>query len=126
MSDRSQQVLFQEMILDLHYRLCLADAMFCDTAENFVSAAVLEDWEGRSRTIQGIREYSQALQLINVDFCQIIDGKDAAFPEELGGWVYDSADGELKIQNQLERLHVIAEGLDMVLKREYLHLESGK
>jgi len=125
MGDKSQRVLFREMILDLLYRLRLADAMFCKTAEDFVSAAALEDWEGRSRTLRSIREYSQTLQIINVDFCRIVDGKNAVFPEELGEWVYDSLDGELKVQKHLAWLHVIAEGLEMAVNRELLNMEFG-
>ncbi len=124
MNDKNQRILFLEMILDLHYRLRFADAIFCNAAEDFVSASALEDWEGRSRTLRDIREYSQTLQIINVDFGRIVDRKKAVFPEELGEWIYDSLDGDLKVQKHLERLHFIAEGLEMAVNSELLHLES--
>ena len=34
-------------------------------------------------------------------------------------------DGENKVQLQLERLHAIAEGLEMSVNREILHMEFG-
>jgi len=125
MSDRSQQVLFREMILDLHYRLRLADELFCSAAESFVSAAALEEWKSRSEVILKIREYSQVLQIINVDLCRIVEGKRAVFPAELAEWIYDLPDGEIKAQIHLERLHAIAEGLEMAVNRELLHMEFG-
>ena len=52
MSERSRQILLREMILDLHYRLRLADDLFCDAAESLVSAATLEDWNSRSEALR--------------------------------------------------------------------------
>lgn len=123
MSDRSKQILFREMILDLHYRLRLADDLFCITAESLVSAAALEVWKSRCEVILKIKEYSQALQIINADLCRLIEGKKAIFPAELSDWIFDLPDGENKVQLQLERLHAIAEGLEMTVYREILHME---
>jgi len=122
MRDSNQQVLFREMILDLHYRFRLADELFCKAAESFVAAAA-EDWEKRSTVIQNLREYSQALQIINQDFCRIVKGQHAVFPAELAEWVYDLPDGEIKVQLYLERLRAIAEGEAMAVNRELLHME---
>lgn len=126
MTDRKQPILFREMIFDLHYRLRLADDLFCSAAESLVSAAALEDWKSRSDVIIKIREYSQALQIINTDLCRIIEGKRAVFPADLSEWIFDFSDGELKAQRQLEHLHAVAQGLEMTIDRELLHLESGK
>lgn len=126
MRDTSQQILFREMILDLHYRLRLADDLFCSAAESLVSAAALEDWKSRSEVILDIRKYSQALQIINSDLCRIIEGKRAVFPAELSEWIFDFPDGENKAQLQLERLHAAAQGMEMAVNRELLHLEFGK
>lgn len=125
MSDRSKQILFREMILDLHYRLRLADDLFCYAAESLVSAAALEEWKSRSEVILKIKEYSQALQIINADLCRLIEGKKAIFPAELSDWIFDLPDGENKVQLQLERLHAIAERLEMTVNREILHMEFG-
>ena len=125
MGDRSKQILFREMILDLHYRLRLADDLFCKTAESFVSAAALEEWKSRSEVILKVNEYSQALQIINADLCRIVEGKQAIFPVELSDWIFDLPDGETKVQRQLERLHAIAEGLEMTVNRELIHMEFG-
>lgn len=126
MSKKRQPILFREMILDLHYRLRLVDDLFCSAAESLVSAAALEDWKGRSEVILKIRAYSQALQIINADLCRIIEGKRAVFPADLSEWIFDFPDGEFKVQNQLERLHVIAQGIEMAINRELLHMEFGK
>lgn len=126
MSERKQPILFREMILDLHYRLRLADDLFYSAAESLVSAAALEDWKSRSEVILKIRAYSNALQIINADLCRIIEGKLAIFPAELPEWIFDFPNGEFKTQNQLERLHAIARGIEMAINRELLHMEFGK
>ena len=123
MNDRNLQILFREMIFDLCYRLRLADDLFCSTAESFVAAAALEDWASRSAVIHNIRNYSQALQIINADLCRLVDGKCAVFPAELSDWVFDLPDGESKVQSQLERLHSIAGGLETTVNRELLRME---
>ena len=125
MSEKRQPILFREMILDLHYRLRPVDDLFCSAAESLVSAAALEDWKSRSEVILKIKEYSQALQIINADLCRLIEGKKAIFPAELSDWIFDLPDGENKVQLQLERLHAIAEGLEMTVNREILHMEFG-
>ena len=126
MSDRSQQVLLREMILDLHYRLRLADDLFCHAAESLVSASALENWSSRGEAVRKIREYSQALRIIHQDQCRIMEGKHAVFPAELEEWFFDLPDGETKAQLHLERLHAIAEGLELVLNRELLKMEASK
>lgn len=126
MREKRQPILFREMILDLHYRLRLVDDLFCSAAESLVSAAALEDWQSRSDVIFKIRKYSQTLQIINADLCCIVEGKRAVFPAELSDWIFDLPDGEIKAQNQLERLHAIAEGIEMTVNRELLHMEFGK
>lgn len=123
MSERSQQVLLREMILDLHYRLRLADDLFCNAAESLVSAAALENWNSRGEAVRKIREYSQALRIIDQDLCQIEEGKHAVFPAELEEWIFDLPDGEIEAQLHLKRLHAIAAGLELILNRELLKME---
>ena len=122
MSNRNQEILLREMILDLHYRLRLADDMFCSAAESLVSASALENWSSRSEAVRKIREYSQALRIIHQDFCRILDGKRAVFPAELAEWVFDHPDGESAAQLHLKRLHAIAEGLGLTLNRELIQM----
>ena len=123
MSENCQQVLFREMIFDLHYRLRLADDLFCAAAESLVSAAALENWSNRSEAVRKIRKYSQALRIIDQDHCRILDGKHAVFPAELEEWIFDHPDGEIAAQLHLKRLHGIASGLELVLNRELLKME---
>ena len=123
MRDRDQQVLFREMILDLHYRLRLADDLFCEAAESLASALSLENWGSRSEALRKIRACSQALQIIHQDFCRIIEGKHAVFPAELADWVFDHPEGEVTARLHLKRLHTIAESLELVLDRELLQME---
>ena len=125
MSKRRQNVLFREMILDLHYRLLLADDSFCRTAEALMAAAATEEWQSRCDALRLIGEYSQTLQLINSDLCRVADGKQAVFPADLGAWIFDSGDGEFLAQRQLKRLRAIAEGLEMTVDRELLCMDSG-
>jgi len=123
MRDRNQLVLFREMILDLHYRLRLADDLFCEAAESLASALSLENWGSRGEAVRKIRTYSQALQIIHQDFCRIIEEKHAVFPPDLADWVFDHPAGEVTAQLHLKRLHAIAEGLELVLDRELLKTE---
>lgn len=123
MSERSRRILLREMILDLHYRLRLADGLFCDAAESLVSAAALEDWNSRSEALRKIGAYSQALRIIHQDRCRIMEGKRAVFPAELGEWVFELPEGEAAARLHLERLHAIAGGLELVLDRELLKTE---
>ena len=114
------------MVIDLCYRLRLADDLFCRAAENFVAAATLEEWQSRSEVIENLREYARSLQIINADFCRIIEGKQALFPAELPDWIFELPDGESKVQNYLEHLHNIAKALKMTADRELLHMESDQ
>ena len=126
MSEKSQRILFREMIFDLHYRLRLADDLFCDAAESLASAAALENWNSRSEAVRKIREYSRALQIIHQDHCRIMEGKHAVFPPDLEEWIFDLPDGETRAQRHLERLHAVAMGLELVLDRELLKMEVVK
>ena len=80
MKDRNQRVLFKEMIFDLHYRLRLADDLFCRAAEDLVAAAALEEWSSRAAAVRSIGEYSGALRVIDQDLSLILEGKQAVFP----------------------------------------------
>ena len=123
MSEKSRQILRREMILDLHYRLRLADDLFCDAAESLVSAAALEDWNSRSEALRKIGAYSRALRIIHQDHCRITEGKRAVFPAELAEWVFELPEGEVTARLHLERLRAVAEGLELVLDRELLKTE---
>lgn len=113
-------------MFDLHYRLRLADELFCAAAESLVAAAALEEWNSRSEAIRKIREYSQALRIIHEDHCRIVEGKRAVFPAELAEWIFDLPDGEIAAELHLKRLHAIAEGLELFLDRELLKMELAK
>ena len=126
MSGSCRQVLLKEMVLDLHYRLRLADEVFCKAAESLVSAVALENWNSRSEAIRKIREYSQALRIIHQDHCLVMEGKRAVFPAELPEWVFELPDGESSAQLHLKRLRAIAEGLELVLDRELLRMEFNR
>ena len=126
MSGKSRQILLREMMFDLHYRLRLADELFCAAAESLVAAAALEEWNSRSEAIRKIREYSQALRIIHEDHCRIVEGKRAVFPAELAEWIFDLPDGEIAAELHLKRLHAIAEGLELFLDRELLKMELAK
>ncbi len=123
MKDRNQRVLFKEMIFDLHYRLRLADDLFCRAAEDLVAAAALEEWSSRAEAVRSIGEYSGALRVIDQDLSLIVEGKQAVFPADLPEWVFDLPDGEFKGQLHLKRLHGIAEAMELAVSRELLQME---
>ncbi len=123
MKDQNQRIFFREMVLDLHYRLRMADELFCEAAESFVASVAFDEWENRRKVIGNIREYARALQIIDADFSRIVTGRQVVFPAELGEWIYDFADGESKVQSHLERLRAIADGLEMAVDRELLRME---
>ena len=49
-----------------------------------------------------------------------MEGKRAVFPAELAEWVFELPEGEVAARLHLERLHAIAEGMELILDRELL------
>ena len=123
MPDTSRRIVLKEMLFDLHYRLRLADELFCEAAEALVAAAALEEWKSRSEALEKIRAYSQALQIIHRDQYRIFEDRRAVFPPELAAWVFETPEGEITAELQLKRLHAIAQGLELALDRELLKTE---
>ena len=123
MSDENRRIVRREMMLDLNYRLRLADCMFFAAAETLISAAALEDWSGRSEALRRIGEYGQSLRMIARDLSLVSAGKQAVFPPELAPWIFEGSDGDSAAQLQLKRLRVVAEGMELAVDRELLQME---
>lgn len=126
MPDKNQMILYREMLLDLHYRFSLAEELFCHAAESLISASALEGWRGKREALFKINAYSNALQIIHADLYRILEEKRAVFPPDLQDWIWDQPDAEAKVSLHLERLHVVAEGLQTEVSKELLRLEVAK
>ena len=123
MNDENRQIVRREMMLDLNYRLRLADGLFFAAAETLVSAAALEDWNGRCETLRRIGAYGRALRTIARDLSLVSKGRQTVFPPELAPWIFEGSDGDIAAQLQLKRLRVIAEGMELAVDGELLQME---
>ena len=116
----------REMIIDLIYRLRLVDDLFCQATDQLMSAMSMEDAEGKKQAVQSVRDYSKALQVVYADLQHIIDGRHIVFPAEISVWQWNEPNGEDAITMTVERLHAIAEGMEMKLNAEFLQKEVHK
>ena len=114
--------MYREMLLDLNYRLRLADDLFCRSADKLLSAAALEDWASRVEAAAGINDYEQALRLIERDLLRLTDHTRVVFPAELPEWRADEPDCEEGCDRQLKHLHWIAESMELAVNSRLLRL----
>jgi len=120
----SQNTIYREMVLDLLYRLRLADELFCQVTDMVMSAMSMEDAVGRKQSVERLHYYTQALQVIYADFLRVMDGHHVTFPANIQVWQWYQADGEELIAQSLERLHAIAESMELKLNTEILKIEA--
>lgn len=113
-----------EMLMDLCYRLRLADDLLDLATDSLVDAMTLEDFAAKRRTIEQIHAYAQALQLIYADFRHLIDDCHVTFPTEPVLWQWNEPRGEEVITTVIERLHDIADGLRLKLNAALDHQEN--
>ncbi len=122
----SQNTFYRELVIDLLYRLRLADDLFCQAADAAMSATSLGDLPGKRVAVETSRTYAKALQVIYADFRHVIDGLHVAFPAEASLWQWNEPDGEERFAQGLERLHAIADGMQARLNVELLKQEVRK
>jgi len=122
----TKNTIYREMAMDLLYRLCLADDLFCQTSEAVISALGLDVISGKAEAVELLRSYAKALRVIYTDFLHIIEGQHVVFPAEVSLWQWNEPDGEETIAQTIERLHTIAEGMEMKLNAEMKKQEAGK
>ena len=101
--------------MDLCYRLRLADDLLDRATDSLVNALTLEEFSAKHQTTEQIHAYSQTLQLIYADFLHLIDDCHVTFPATPPIWQWNEPDGEKLITADLERLHDIADGLQLKL-----------
>ena len=121
-----KNTIYREMVIDLLYRLRLADDLFCQASETVMSAIGLEDAAGKMEATSLLRSYAKALQIIYADFLHLIEGQHIVFPAEISFWQWNEPDGEEAITRIIERLHTIAEGMEMRLNAELMKQEVRK
>jgi len=122
----SKNTIYREMVMDLLYRLRLADDLFCLASNAVMSAMGLEDALGKAEATRLLRSYSKALQVIYADFLHVAEGQHVVFPAEASPWQWNEPDGEMAIARIAERLHAIAEGMEMKLNTEMMKQEVRK
>lgn len=126
MADDNQSMMFLELVLDLCYRLRLADDLFCPAAKAVLSAIASNDFNPKWDAVNAVRKYSESLQIIHTDFERVLDGRRIVFPQDIADWVWEQPDAETKISLYLERMHASACGMEMLLNAELLKLEVKK
>ena len=122
----SKNTIYREMAIDLLYRLRLADDLFCQASDAVMSAIGLEDAAGKTEATSLLRSYAKSLQVIYADFLHLVEGQHVVFPAEVSLWQWNEPDGEGVIARIIERLHTIAEGMEMRLDAEMAKQEVRK
>ena len=123
MDNATQHAIYHEMVFDLRYRLRLADDLFCEAADAVVSAMKAYGFAEKERAAALVNGYSQALQVIYVDFEHVVAGHHIVFPSEVAAWRWNEPDGDSMMERTVERLHVIAESMEMKVNVEILKAE---
>jgi len=122
----NKNTIYREMVMDLLYRLRLADDLFCQTSDAVMSAIGLGDASGKTVATGLLRSYEKALQVIYADFLHLVEGQHIVFPAEISLWQWNEPDGEHAIARTIERLHAIEEGMEMKLNAEMAVQEVRK
>ena len=122
----SKNTIYREMVIDLLYRLRLADDLFCQASDSVMSAIGLDDAAGKAEATSLLRSYAKSLQVIYADFLHLVEGQHVVFPAEVSLWQWNEPDGEVAIARIIERLHTIADGMEMRLNAEMARQEVRK
>lgn len=119
-------IIIHEMLLDLCYRLRLADDLFCQASNAVMSSMKGAVFGEKVHANNLINSYSKTLQIIYSDFQLVISGCQVNFPCTLDEWQWNEPDAAERIMRILERLHGIAEGMEMKLDGSLLKAEVEK
>ena len=120
MAKTIKQSITHELVLALLYRLRLADDLFCQATDTVVSAVSIGDQSVKESAVTLLHDYSKALRVIHADFLLVMGSNRAEFPRDFEGWQWNEPDGESKVSFTLERLHAIAEGMQLKLEAKLL------
>lgn len=121
-----RNTIYREMVMDLIYRLRLAEDMFCQATDGVMSAIGMDDIAGKMQAVEQLRSYSLSLQVIHADFLRVIEGQHAVFPPEVSLWQWNEPNGDECIVRTLERLHLIEEGMEQKLNDEMVKMEVAR
>ena len=114
------------MVLDPIYRLRLAAELFCRVTDMVMSAMSMDDADGRQQAVEQLHAYAQSIQVIHADFLHVLDGHHVAFPASIQLWQWYEPAGDEIVAWTLERLHAIAEGMELKLNTEMLKMEAER
>jgi len=104
--------IYREMVVDLLFRLQLADELFCQTTDAVISAMSADEATAKKTALEQIRSYSCALQVIYADFLHLVNGLHIVFPPDVSLWQWQEPSGGKTVAQVLERLHGIEEGME--------------
>jgi len=122
----TKNTIYREMVMDLLYRLRLGEDLFCQATEAVLSAMGLDEAASRKDAIAQISSYAKALKVVYADFLHVIEGQHIVFPADVSLWQWNEPGGEECIARTVERLHAIADGMEMKLNAEMLKWEVRK
>ncbi len=123
MTTLAKNSIFREMVLDLCYRLRLADDLFVRASAAVVSATAAEDFEYKEQAVRRLGFYAKALRIVYADFQRVLEGRRVVFPAEVDLWQWDEPNGLAQVVGTLERLHSIADGMLLKLDAELVKKE---
>ena len=115
---QGQNTIYREMVMDLLYRLRLADQIFSQTTDAVMSAMSLGVVAEKQKAVEQLCKYSKALKVVYADFLHVSKGQHVVFPADVALWQWNEPDGEAIITKTIERLHAIAEGMEASLNNE--------
>lgn len=119
-----QKVIYREMAFDLCYRLRLFNDLFQKSASTALSAVATEDCGLRDQAVQILRQDSQALQLIAVDFGMIVKSGKFVFPAEVSDWTWELPNADELVIAYLERLQDISQRMEKMLHESIAQWET--
>lgn len=120
---KTRNTIYYEMVVDLLYRLRLADDLFCHASETVLAAISLGGISGKAEAVESLRSYAKALRVIYADFLHVIKGHHIVFPAEMSLWQWNESGCDVAFVQAVERLHSIADGMEMKLSGEMVKRE---
>ncbi|MCQ2378040.1 MAG: hypothetical protein MJ016_02370 [Victivallaceae bacterium] len=114
------------MLLDLYYRLTLAEEDFQQIGDAWYAASSVGSCPDRVQAISGINAYARSLRIIENDLRLLTDGEAAVFPAELGDWMLESPDVDDLVATQLARLLRIVQALKAEVRNQLTQKEETR
>ena len=125
MTEKTWKPLYHEMLIDLAFRLHLADDAFCNAARHLARASENTGWRVRRAGSRAVAEYSARLRMVSADAVKLIQFTPPRFPAIPAVWCWYEPDGLSESITALERLHVTALAIEQRVNRELLTIEAS-